>query len=176
MKYEWECSNFKFSPLSMICIKIILVSIINLRSILCVYSMNEIILSFFVLLILHGINEILLVSVMKLGSLRFLLFFFFYNSIYNFLSFVLPALSFVCMNAVFLCLCIMNENILVFKLTPLSITCIKVLIKSLIKLGYMRCLWRMKNFVVYSINGNSYGISHKTRLTSFSFQYKLVFC
>ena len=140
MQYEWECSNFKFSPLSMICIKIILVSIINLRSMLCVYSMNEIILSFFVLLILHGINEILLVSVMKLVSLRFLFFFFFCNSIYI-LTFVLPALSFVCMNAVFLCLCIMNENILVFKLTPLSITCIKVLIKSLIKLGYMRCLW-----------------------------------
>ena len=78
MQYEWECSNFKFSPLSMICIKIILVSIINLRSMLCVYSMNEIILSFFVLLILHGINEILLVSVMKLGSLRFLFFFFFF--------------------------------------------------------------------------------------------------
>ena len=148
MQYEWECSNFKFSPLSMICIKIILVSIINLRSMLCVYSMNEIILSFFVLLILHGINEILLVSVMKLGSLRFLLFFFFYNSIYNILTFVLPALSFVCMNAVFLCLCIMNENILVFKLTPLSITCIKVLIKSLIKLGYMRCLGSMKKNVL----------------------------
>ena len=147
MQYEWECSNFKFSPLSVICIKILLVSIINLRSMLCVYSMNEIILGFFVLFILHGINEILLVSVMKLGSLRFLFFFFFCNSIYI-LTFVLPALSFVCMNAVFLCLCIMNENILVFKLTPLSITCIKVLIKSLIKLGYMRCLGSMKKNVL----------------------------
>ena len=150
MQYEWECSNFKFSPLSVICIKILLVSIINLRSMLCVYSMNEIILGFFVLFILHGINEILLVSVMKLGSQRLLFFFFFSfcNSIYNILTFVLPALSIVCMNAVFLWLCIMNENILVFKLTPFSITCIKVLIKSLIKLGYMRCLGSMKKNVL----------------------------